>query len=88
VEQTGGPRCYPGRNMRESHAHLYVEEYEFDIVATEIAATLFHVGVPRREHQEFMAIIGSYRSMVVGAPGPKTRPPPVEGRAADQGCPR
>ncbi len=71
IEQTGGPSCYPGRDMRESHAHLFVSQEEFDIVATEIAATLFHVGVPQPEHGEFMAIIESYRSMVVGAPGHK-----------------
>ena len=66
IEQTGGPKCYPGRDMRESHAHLFVTEPEFNIVSTEIAATLFHVGVPAREHKEFMDIIESYRSMVVG----------------------
>ncbi len=66
IEQTGGPACYPGRDMKESHAHLNVSEYEFDIVVGEIAATLHHVGVPRQEHSEFMAIIESYRSLVVG----------------------
>lgn len=39
---------------------------EFDVVKTEIDATLFHVGVPFQEHGEFMDIIESYRSMVVG----------------------
>ena len=68
IEQTGGPKCYPGRDMRESHAHLRVSNFEFDIVATEIAATLFHVGVPPQEHKEFMAIIESFRSMIVGPP--------------------
>ncbi len=71
IEQAGGPACYPGRDMRESHAHLSVTEFEFDIVATEIAATLYHVGVPPQEHKEFMDIIESYRAMVVGAPGAK-----------------
>lgn len=71
IEQTGGPTCYPGRNMYESHAHLSVSQTEFDIVATEIAATLFHVGVPQPEHAEFMAIVESYRDMVVGQPAEK-----------------
>ncbi len=71
IEQTGGPVCYPGRDMRESHAHLFVSEEEFNIVYGEIAATLYHVGVPHQEHHEFMEIIESYRSMVVGAPGAK-----------------
>ena len=76
IEQTGGPACYPGRDMRESHAHLSVSEFEFDIVAGEIAATLYHVGVPPREHGEFMAIIESYRDMVVG---------PADGVPAESG---
>lgn len=75
IEQTGGPACYPGRDMRESHAHLAVTDHEFDIVAAEIAATLFHVGVPPQEHGEFMAIIESYRSMVVSAPDQEPAPP-------------
>lgn len=70
IEQTGGPSCYPGRDMKESHAHLYVEEAEFDVVAGEIAATLWHVGVPAREHGEFMDIIESFRSQVVGPAEP------------------
>ena len=65
IEETGGPKCYPGRDMRESHAHLRVSEREFDIVAHEIAATLNHVGVPLVEHREFMALIEKYRAMVV-----------------------
>ena len=54
--------------MGPAHAHLQVTDTEFDVVATEIAATLFHVGVPAQEHKEFMAIIESYRSDVVGPP--------------------
>lgn len=68
IEQTGGPKCYPGRDMTEAHAHLYVSEPEFDIVATEIAATLWHVGVPAKEHKDFMDIVESYRAQVVGPP--------------------
>ena len=71
IEQTGGPKCYPGRDMQESHAHLFVTDFEFNIVAGEIAATLYHVGVPPQEHKEFMDIIERYRSMVVGTPAEK-----------------
>ena len=71
IEQTGGPKCYPGRDMYESHAHLNVDEFQFDIVKGEIAATLFHVGVPKQEHGEFMDIIESYRELVAGTPKEK-----------------
>ncbi len=40
VEKTGGPACYPGREMGPAHEHLSVTDDEFDIVKTEIAATL------------------------------------------------
>lgn len=65
VEQTGGPKCYPGRDMTDSHKHLMVSEREFDIVKTEISATLSHVGVPGPEHDEFMDIIENYRTQVM-----------------------
>lgn len=64
--------------MRESHARLFVSEHEFDIVATEIAATRYHVGVPQPEHGEFMTIIESYLAMVVGPPGAKEEVPEQE----------
>lgn len=67
IEKTGGPACYPGRDMTTSHAHLGVSEADFDVVALEIAATLSYVGVPMQEHREFMDIIESYRPMVVAA---------------------
>ncbi|MER0237939.1 group 1 truncated hemoglobin [Fulvimarina sp. MAC8] len=65
IQETGGPKIYPGRDMRESHAHLKVDQDEFDNVYTTIKQTLYQVGVPKQEREEFMAIIESYRSMVV-----------------------
>ena len=65
VEQTGGPKCYPGRDMREAHAHLAVTEREFDVVATEIKTTLYQLNAPEREFDEFRGTIESYRPMVV-----------------------
>jgi Truncated hemoglobins len=67
VETTGGPKCYPGRDMKESHAALNVSQHDFDVVALEIAATLSYLGVPEKEHKEFMDIIESYRSTVVAS---------------------
>ena len=56
---------YPGRDMRDAHAHLNVSQHDFDVVALEIAATLSFLGAPEKEHKEFMDLIESYRSMVV-----------------------
>jgi hemoglobin len=68
IEHTGGPQCYPGRDMREAHMHLNVSEHDFDVVALEIDATLSYLGAPEKEHKEFMDLIESYRSMVVAQP--------------------
>jgi hemoglobin len=51
--------------MREAHARPTVTEREFDVVATEIKTTLYQLNVPEREFGEFMAIIESYRPMVL-----------------------
>jgi hemoglobin len=68
VEATGGPKCYPGRDMRDAHTHLNVSEADFDVVALEAKATLSFLGAPAQEAGEFMALLESYRSMVVAAP--------------------
>ena len=65
IEKTGGPACYPGRDMFEAHKHLGLSEYEFDVTAHEIRNTLYQLGVPRQEVIDFMDIIESYRTMVV-----------------------
>lgn len=67
VEAAGGPKCYPGRDMVETHAELHINGPEFDAVAQEISATLNFLGVPEPEQKEFMEIIESYRSQVVTA---------------------
>lgn len=65
IEVTGGPKCYIGRDMFEAHKNLGLSEYEFDVTAHEIRNTLYMVGVPPQETDEFMDIIESYRDMVV-----------------------
>lgn len=65
IEATGGPKCYPGRDMFESHKDLGLTDYEFDVTAHEIRNTLYQLGVPQPEVGEFMGIIESYRSKVI-----------------------
>jgi hemoglobin len=67
IEAAGGPSCYPGRDMVAAHDELAITEQQFDAVAMEIAATLNFLGVPTAEHEEFMAIIESYRPQVIAA---------------------
>ena len=51
--------------MFESHKHLGLTDYDFDVTAHEIRNTLYQLGVPQREVMEFMAIIESFRSKVI-----------------------
>lgn len=45
--------------------HLGLTDYEFDVTAHEIRNTLFQLGAPEKETNEFMDIIESYRSKVI-----------------------
>ena len=65
IEAAGGPKCYIGRDMFEAHKDLGLTDYEFDVTAHEIRNTLYQLGVPSIETDEFMEIIESYRSKVV-----------------------
>ena len=49
IEATGGPKCYPGKDMFAAHEHLRLTDYEFDVTAHEIRNTLYQLGVPRQE---------------------------------------
>ncbi len=65
IEKTGGPKCYIGADMVGAHDHLALTDYDFDVTAHEIRNTLYQMGVPKPEIDEFMDIIESYRSDVV-----------------------
>lgn len=67
VEETGGPKVYPGRDMWAAHANMVATPRDWDVVALEIAATLSFCGVPEQESMEYMAIIDGYRHMVLDA---------------------
>ena len=65
IEMSGGPKCYIGRDMFEAHKNLGLTNYDFDVTAHEIRNTLYQLGVPQTETNEFMDIIEKYRSKVV-----------------------
>lgn len=67
VQAAGGPQCYPGMDMTTAHQTMQITNEQFDAVSLEISSTLNFLGVPAAEHDEFMAIIESYRPEVVTA---------------------
>ena len=68
AEVTGGPACYPGRDMHDAHKDMVCTEHDFDVVALEIAATLSFCGVGLQEQKEYLAIIEGFRRQVIDAP--------------------
>lgn len=54
-----------GRDLFTAHKDLGLTNYEFDVTAHEIRNTLYQMGVPRKETNEFMDIIESTRSKAV-----------------------
>jgi hemoglobin len=65
VEMTGGPKCYPGRDMVNAHSDLGLTDYEFDVTAHEIRNTLYKVGAERDVIDEFMKVIEAQRGKIV-----------------------
>ena len=55
----GGLPTYEGKNMREAHAHLNLEEIHFTAVAECLQATLEELGVAEDLIGEVMAIAAS-----------------------------
>lgn len=62
---SGGPCKYTGRAMKESHQHLNITPAEWDAMAADFRATLDKFGVPEREQQELITIVGSTRSDIL-----------------------
>lgn len=62
---TGGPCQIISRSALQTHTGLGIKASEFNIVAGHLVDTLNKFGVPEREHNELMAIIGSLRPDIV-----------------------
>ncbi len=65
AQATGGPKIYTGLPMDKAHAHLNLTDREFDVVMNECATTFYKFNVPKKEMDELMALLQSYRSQVV-----------------------
>ena len=62
---TGGPQTYTGRSMAESHAHLDINEVEWQAFLEDFQATLDKFEVPAAEQAELFAIVESTKSDIV-----------------------
>lgn len=64
-EVTGGPCKYTGRTMKASHAHLNINEQQWQAMVADFRATLDKFKVPQKEQQELITIVGSTKGDIV-----------------------
>lgn len=65
ASHTGGPRKYTGRDLAPSHAGMWISPVEFDAMVGELAATLDEFGVPQKEKDELLEIVGDTKNEIV-----------------------
>lgn len=66
-EVTGGPCKYAGRTMKSSHAHLNINEVQWQAMVADFRKTLDKFNVPAKEQEELIAIVGSTKGDIVKA---------------------
>lgn len=62
---TGGPCQYTGKPMKERHAGMTITGADFDAVVEDLAAALDARGVPAREKQALLTLVGGLRGDIV-----------------------
>src|SRR5499426_1051157 len=64
-EVTGGPCKYSGRSMKDAHAHLNINEGQWQAMVTDFRKTLETFKVPAKEQEELIAIVASTKKDIV-----------------------
>ena len=64
---SGGPEVYSGRTMADSHAHLNINEEQWDAMVADFVATLNEFNVPEKEQAELLALVGPTKGDIVTA---------------------
>ncbi|SIR64643.1 hemoglobin [Haladaptatus litoreus] len=62
----GGPADYTGDNMREAHAHLDIDEDDFDTVGQYLETALRENGVEDDNVEAIMAEVASLKEPILG----------------------
>ena len=81
VQRTGGPKIYQpdefgrGKNMKDTHPHLKINDREFDIIMTECLQTFYYFNVPDYEISQLMADLQSFRNDIVTVNDPNYKSP-------------
>ncbi len=65
MENTGGPKVYFGRTMKDGHSALNITNLEFDVILHECKETFYKFAVPAKEMGELMAALEGLRKDIV-----------------------
>ncbi|HAD10699.1 MAG TPA: group 1 truncated hemoglobin [Porticoccaceae bacterium] len=61
----GGPNNYTGKDMREAHKHMNLNEGHFNAVAEDLIATLEELNVPQAKIDEVIAVVATTKNDVL-----------------------
>ena len=62
---TGGPCTYTGRDMKTTHTGRNISEAHFNALVEDLIKTLDKFGVPAREKNELLGILGPMKSDII-----------------------
>ncbi len=65
-DATGGPCAYLGRDMKTAHKGLAISETEWDATVEGLVKALDKNGVPEKERNELLGLLGPMKPDIVG----------------------
>lgn len=65
AQAAGGPQHYAGRSMQAAHAHLNINEKEWQVMVGELKKSLAKFKVPAREQQDLIALLATTKPDIV-----------------------
>jgi hemoglobin len=64
-EATGGPCKYTGRNMKDAHAGMGIQDSHFNALVEDLSKSLDKFNVPAREKNELLTALASMKGDIV-----------------------
>ena len=62
---TGGPCTYTGKDMKTAHLGMGLTNADFDALVEDLVKALDSAGVPQKEKDELLAVLGPMRGEIV-----------------------
>ena len=62
---SGGPCTYAGKDMKTAHQGMGLSNADFDALVEDLVKALDSAGVPQKEKDELLAVLGPMRSDIV-----------------------